>query len=264
MTDIVDNQMAQALRLVSVDRGHDPRRFSIMAFGGAGPLAAANLARLLGCKRVIVPIFPGAFSALGCLIAEPRFDYRRTRIMRSDAIDSDVVEAVFADLAAQGRHDFAREGNPEPPLIARSVEMRYAGQNWELEVPIDDQKPMAQAINDARACFEAAHKKRFGWHMEGSAFELVHFKASATSPRRKFELPKLERGKMPKPASFRSVVFPGRPGWVEAAVYRRQDLPADGRIDGPAVIRELASTTLVPPGAHVDLDIYGNMIMTIG
>ncbi len=214
MTDIADNHMAQALRLVSVDRGHDPRRFAIMAFGGAGPLPAANLARLLGARRVIVPVFPGAFSALGCLMADARFDYRKTAITRSDRIDPAAVSSIFDSLIEQAMRDFAKEGYEETPVITRSVEMRYAGQNWELDVPIEASRPMAEALEAASRAFEAAHDERFGWHMAGSRFELVHFKVSAAVARKPFRLPERAEGPMPEPDGTREVLFPGTSSFV--------------------------------------------------
>lgn len=263
ITDIADNHMAQALRLVSVDRGHDPRRFAIMAFGGAGPLPAANLARLLGATRVIVPVFPGAFSALGCLMADARFDYRKTSIMRSDHVDPANVSTIFEHLTSQALRDFRAEGYGQIPRLTRSVEMRYAGQNWELDVAVGADRPMAEALSIARRSFEAAHDERFGWHMAGSHFELVHFKVSATVERKPFLLPRRPSGDMPEADGSRSVLFPGTSSFVPAKLYRRDSLPAMCGFTGPAIVTELASTTLVPPGAEARVDTYGNIIISI-
>jgi N-methylhydantoinase A len=264
ITDIADNHMAQALRLVSVDRGHDPRRFAIMAFGGAGPLPAANLARLLGARRIIVPVFPGAFSALGCLMADARFDYRKTAITRSDRIDPAVLKEILDGLQRQALEDFDREGYCEQPAMTCSVEMRYAGQNWELDVPVDVGRPMEEALNEARRLFEAAHDERFGWHMDGSHFELVHFKVSAAISRGLFRLPERPAGAMPEPEGMRDVLFPGTSAFVPTRVYSRDKLPAHAVFEGPVVVSELASTTLVPPGATAQVDAYGNLLIAIG
>jgi N-methylhydantoinase A len=263
ITDIADNHMAQALRLVSVDRGHDPRRFAIMAFGGAGPLPAANLARLLGTRRVIVPVFPGAFSALGCLMADARFDYRKTAITRSDRIDPAALKEIFDALREQALADFEREGYAEQPAMTCSVEMRYAGQNWELDVPVDVSRPMEEAIDDARRVFEAAHEDRFGWHMTGSHFELVHFKMSAAISRGEFRLPERPAGAMPEPEGMRDVLFPGTGAFVQTRLYSRDKLPAHAVFEGPAIVSELASTTLVPPDAQARVDAYGNILITL-
>ncbi|MFQ5425852.1 MAG: hydantoinase/oxoprolinase family protein, partial [Gaiellales bacterium] len=136
IVDVANNNMAQALRLVATDRGHDPRGSTLVAYGGAGPLHACELARTLQIGQVLVPLYPGAFSAFGALLADARFDYTQTFWTRLSMLDLDAANAVFADLEARALTDFRREGFDEAPKLVRSIDVRYVGQNWELSVAV--------------------------------------------------------------------------------------------------------------------------------
>ena len=150
------------MRLLTIDRGLDPREFTLVAFGGAGPLHAADLASLLGMRRVVVPIYPGVFSALGALLADARFDYVKSRITFSKNIDPDLVERDFAELEERAAADFEREGFADAPRIVRSVDFRYYGQNWELEVQMPAGRATPQSIEESRSRFDAEHERQFG------------------------------------------------------------------------------------------------------
>jgi N-methylhydantoinase A len=259
---IADNNMAQAVRLVSVDRGHDPRHFALLAFGGAGPLHAAGLARLLNIRRIIVPVFPGAFSALGCLLAETRFDYQQTTIIPSNRVDLTQIEAIFARLMARAMDDIAREGPGQPPTIRRFVEMRYVGQNWEVEVELPATTDLTTALARGRELFEASHQERFGWHIPGERYELVNFKIVATVADAGFALPELEPGSQANPVAHRPVYFHETAAFLDTPIYRREELRRDTVFAGPAVVTALDATILVPPGWHAGVDAYGNLSLT--
>jgi N-methylhydantoinase A len=248
--------MAQELRLVSIDRGIDPRDFALMGFGGAGPLHACSLARALGMDQVIVPVFPGAFSAFGALIADTRFDYLKTTVIgRRDADD---LAEVFASLEARARADLEAQGHGdvEPELDYR-IDMRYPGQAWELEVGVGSRRDR-DAVEAAKQQFHRDHLTRFGWNLEEAAVDCVNFKLSATIGRERPPLAELDEGPLPEPTGRRDVVFADG-AWVPTPVYWRSDLHAGNELTGPAIIAEAISTTLLPPGDKLRVDPIGNL-----
>ncbi len=259
---IADNNMAQALRLVSIDRGHDPREFALIAFGGAGPLHAGSLARALSISQVVVPVFPGAFSAFGALIADTRFDYMKTFINRGRRDDVPRIVEIYDALELQARDDFRREGAEQQPAFARSIEMRYAGQNWELEVPLIGDVG-EEAILAAKNAFHTAHEQQFGWHLPDGVLELVNFKLTATVRRPQLTLPEIATGSAPEPRGTRPVLFEAGDGFVDTPVYWRDDLRADNRVDGPAIVAEIDSTVLLGPGDSLVVDRHGNLLIEI-
>jgi N-methylhydantoinase A len=255
--EIADNNMAQELRLISIDRGIDPREFALMAFGGAGPLHASSLARALGMEHVVVPVFPGAFSAFGALIADTRFDYLKTAVIAGGE-DVEAVAGVFAALEARARADLEAQGHAgAEPELEHKIDMRYPGQAWELEVRVGASRD-AEAFAAAREQFHRDHLARFGWNLEESVVDCVNFKLSATIPRSRPPLAELDGGPLPEPASRREVVFGGGER-VETPVYWRSDLHAGNEVEGPAVIAEAISTTLLAPGDRLRVDPIGNL-----
>ncbi len=261
--EIMNNGMAEAMRLLTIDRGLDPREFTLVAFGGAGPLHAADLASLLGMRRVVVPIYPGVFSALGALLADARFDYVKSRITFSENIDPDVIGQDFAELEERAAADFEREGFADPPRIVRSVDFRYYGQNWELEVQIPGGEVTMQSIKESRRRFDAEHERQFGWNFPESDYELVNFRVTAVATRSTVELPELESGRLPQPARMGNAYFHDAGGYVATPIYRRGELLAGNEIEGPAIVVEDDATTLVPPEWTARVEGYGNMIMEL-
>jgi N-methylhydantoinase A len=257
---IADNNMAQALKLVSIDRGVDPREFTLMAFGGAGPLHATSLARALGIGRVIVPVQPGVFCALGALLADTRFDFVRTGTARGGA-DLAAAREAFETMGHNARRVLAREHAAGEMTAIRSVDMRYAGQNWELEVTLPGEVDDAD-LSRGIAAFHDLHLKRFGWNDPEGAVEFVNFRLTALVPRPAPDFPRLAPGPMPDPVGRREVIFTGRTATVP--VYRREDLPAAATVDGPAIIAEFDSTVLLHPGDEATVDDYGNLIIQPG
>ena len=262
--NIANNNMAQALRLVSVDKGYDPRDFTIIAFGGAGPMHAVELAKDLHVNRVIVPVYPGAFSALGSLIADTRFDYMQTSIMPSTNLNLDKINEIYESLEERAREDFLKEGFEKPQMIERTVEMRYLGQNWELEVEMPAGRIDDRATQRASESFDREHAKHFGWHISGEKFEFVNFKIVAIGQKIEVKLPEMGDGKPAKPLKVGSVYFREKEGFVECPVYSRDDLNPGTRFEGPMLIDEVSSTTLVPPASEVEVDRFGNLIIEIG
>jgi N-methylhydantoinase A len=263
VVDVANNNMAQALRLVSTDRGHDPRDSTLVAYGGAGPLHACELARALHIRRVLVPRYPGAFSAFGALLADARFDYTRTSWMRMRFLDTGRVNEIFAELERRAVADFEREGFAEPPRLVRSVDMRYVGQNWELSVEVPAGELTADDFARAERLFEEEHERFYGYAIPGEELELLTFNVAAVGSRYSIELPRIERGGRANPIDRRPVVFDADAGPVEADVYRREELLAGSEIDGPAVIGQVDATTLLPPGSTAHVDDYGNLLISV-
>jgi len=263
IVDVANSNMAQALRLVSTDRGYDPRGSTLVAYGGAGPLHACELARALQMKQVVVPLYPGAFSAFGALLADTRFDYTQTRWMRMSRLDVEAARDVFAALEQRAADDFRAEGFSEAPQLVRSIDMRYVGQNWELNVAMPGGELTADDFAAATELFEAEHERFYGYSIPGEELEMLTFNVAAVGTRHTVELPRLERGGRPEPVARRPVTFGVEDGPVETAVYRRDDFGAGAEVAGPAVIGQVDATTLLPPGASARVDDYGNLVIAI-
>ncbi len=260
--EIADHNMAQELRLISIDQGLDPRDFALMSFGGAGPLHAGSLATALRMRYVIVPIFPGAFSAFGALIADTRFDYLRTTMIQG-LDDVATVTGLFGELEERARADLIAQGHVDTePLFERRVDLRYRGQAWELEITIDG-GISTESLAAARGRFHTDHQSRFGWSLEEMALECVNFKLAATINRQRPVLPTLDEGPRPEPVRHREVRFKRGTDAVAAPVYWRADLRAGNVISGPAVIAEAISTTLLWPGDALRVDALGNLLIDL-
>jgi N-methylhydantoinase A len=262
IVDVANSNMAQALRLVSTDRGHDPRGSTLVAYGGAGPLHACELARALQIRQVLIPRYPGAFSAFGALLADARFDYTRTSWMRMRFLDLPRVNELFAGMERRAVEDFRREGFPEAPKLLRSIDMRYVGQNWELTVPMPGGELTPADVERAAALFEEEHERFYGYSIPGEELELLTFNVAAVGTRQQVELPRLEPGPAPEPIDRRGVVFDAAEGPVETAIHRRERFPAGIELEGPAIVGQVDATTLVPPGWVARVDEHGNLLIT--
>jgi N-methylhydantoinase A len=261
---VANNNMAQALRLVSTDRGYDPRDAALVAYGGAGPLHACELARALQIRTIVVPRYPGAFSAFGALLADARFDYSKTYWMRLRELDLGKADEIFADLEHQAVEEFRAEGFREPPLLARAIDVRYVGQNWELSIDVPGGALRAADFDDVAARFAAEHERFYGYHMPGEELEILTFKVSAVGRRHELSLPRVSAGAAPAPLARRPVVFTDSPEPVETPLYARESLSAGTTIAGPALIGQVDATTLLPPGSDLRVDEYGNLHITLG
>jgi N-methylhydantoinase A len=263
IVDVATGNMAQALRLVSTDRGHDPRGSTLVAYGGAGPLHACELARALQIRQVLIPRYPGAFSAFGALLADTRFDYTRTSWMRLRFLDLGRANELFAGLERQALADFRREGFAEVPRLVRSIDARYVGQNWELTVAMPGGELRREDFEQAAALFEQEHERFYGYSIPGEELELLTFNVAAVGSRHTVEFPRVEPGPPPEPIDRRPVVFRAEEGPLETAIYRRETFPSGAVIDGPAIVGQVDATTLVPPGTAARVDEYGNLLIAV-
>ena len=256
---VANATMERAIRRISVERGHDPRRFTLVAFGGGGPLHACELAAELRIPRVLVPLTPGVLSALGMLVAAPARDNSRTIMRPLDGLTAADIAAVFAPLTAQARREMAEEGHDPATLALRgALDLRYAGQAHELTVAAPPDADAAAMT----AAFHAAHAARYGYARPEAAVELVTARLTVTAAHTPPTLPSTVAGP-PSPGEAlvgrRAVWFAGGP--AESALYERERLRAGHRLAGPAVVYQYDTTTLIPPGWGAWVDARLNLIV---
>jgi N-methylhydantoinase A len=262
IVEIANENMASAIKMVSLERGHDPRRFSLLAFGGAGPLHAAAVARALGIPKVIVPQYPGVFSALGLLLADIRVDKVWTQAFRSNDVDAALVNRQFEGIAERALAELEQEGFAGEPEIRRAINMRYFGQNYEHEVEIEPGALDEAALERAFRRFDELHAARYGYAIEREVIELVSFKVTAIGKRAPLDLSRAN-GAAPRPASERQVYVRGQ-GWLDARVLHRSSLEPGEVVQGPAVIEEEGSTLFVEPGMSVERVPQGALVLQTG
>jgi N-methylhydantoinase A len=251
---VANAQMARALRRVSVERGHDPRRFCLVAFGGCGPVHACDLAEELGVPAVLIPRYPGTLSALGMLLSDVRKEYSRT-VMRPVSGDCAGLEAAFAELQRRARSDMAGEGVAEDRLaLTRSLDVRYRGQSFELDVPVTHLEPAA-----IEAAFHEAHRQRYGYATEGAPAEVVNVRLRALGqvdqPPLEYREPGTEATASP---GQRARVYAGE--WLECGLYDRANLRPGQEIAGPALLLQEDATTWLPPAWVASVDGWYNVI----
>lgn len=271
IVEIANTAMVNALRLVSVQRGHDPRDFMLVGFGGAGPAHAVRLAEQAGIPRVLIPQGPGTASALGLLVTDVRMEGSSTLIIRSDEIEHSRIASEFDRLEAAGReaHSVAASASGTP-LFERTIEMRYWGQSFELSVPAPSSSTIDQAwMNELTESFHDAHEMAYGFRAKDEPVELVNLRLTTIG--------KIVRPQMRKLKSIGTDVFvafkgerpvyfaenSGEKGVVQTPVYDRSKLPAGAVFEGPAIIEEPDCTTVIHPAWTVTVDEFGNLEIEI-
>jgi N-methylhydantoinase A len=255
---IADSLVSQILRIVSVERGYDPRRFTLVAFGGAGPMHACSLAEGLEIDEILVPPNPGMFSALGLLTADLFHDISKALIIRVERADAGEIEALFEEMEAEGREILSSEGvAPGEIRLQRQMDLRYYGQSYEITVGYPEEPP-ANRIHRAVKAFHVRHREIYGYSDEDEPVELVNLRLRAVGLIRKPELREIQQisGK-PFPIGVRSVYFEGPDTWVETPIYERVDLGAGSAFQGPAIVDQYDSTTVVYPGWRGEVDRFG-------
>ncbi|HZQ34455.1 MAG TPA: hydantoinase/oxoprolinase family protein, partial [Dehalococcoidia bacterium] len=254
--------MERAIRVISVERGHDPRDFALLAFGGAGPLHACDLAEALRIPRVVVPPHPGVLSAFGMVVADLTRDYVAAVLRRLDggSAVADEVEARLRVLEQAAREEFAAAGHPSAgAVVQRSLDMRYAGQSYEVGVPVDAIDATSWANR-----FHAAHAARFGHGHPGRAVEVVNARLRFSLPGARID------GAKPGPkrighAESADAIFERADVWFggphSTAIVRREALAAGALLAGPAVVVQMDTTTVVNPGWQARVDEIGNLLL---
>ncbi len=260
--EIANWNQANAIRQMTIQRGIDPREFALLSFGGSGPAQSPAVTALIGMKACIVPPNPGNLSAFGLLAVDWRTDHIVTKVMHEDAIDRASVAGIYATLESDAIGTLERDGIARSRIrLVREADVRYAGQSMEVRVPAPSGAVDDTFIAKLVDAFHAAHFKTFGYNYAAEQkVELVNFCVSGFGMIDRPGIPKLDVGTdgMLKCGS-RSVYFDG--AFRETPIYQRASLPAGLRIDGPAVIEEFGSTTVVFPGQHLEVDEHGILIV---
>ena len=254
--DMANENMANAIRLVSIERGLDPRDFSLVAFGGAGPLHAGGIVEKMGMNRIVIPLYPGLCSAFGAALADFQVDKVWSTNYRSDSMDGDMIVQQFGELEAVARAELREEGFTAVPEIRRSISMRYAGQNYEHDVALQDGAVSPEILERAFGEFHRLHEKLYGYSISGEVIELIRVNVTAVGRTKKPRLKTPASGGSPRPLHSRQVYF-DRTGFVSCPVYRRDDLPGLCSLEGPAIIEEVDSTIVIHPSHELRVNRHG-------
>jgi N-methylhydantoinase A len=263
ITRIIDVKMAEAIKAISTMRGHDLRDFMLLAFGGAGPLHAGRLARDLGMAGVIVPLYPGVFSAMGLLMSDVRHDYVQSKMTPLGDITAEAVNAMFGQLTAQAAEELRGDGFAGDRIgIERALDMRYAGQGYEIAVPCP--APLAaDGLTALRASFDAQHKAMFGHMAPEEPVEIVSYRVRGIGLLPPVAMPKFKRAGTTLAQARREtrrVRFDGSER--DCPVYQRERLDVGLEIAGPAILDQLDCTTVICPGQVARVDEWKNLIVT--
>jgi N-methylhydantoinase A len=265
--EIINVNMMGAVRVISVEQGEDPRDFTLVAFGGAGPLHAADVARNMGMGKVLVPPRPGLLSAIGLLHADVRGDFSLTRLLRAEVAHLKAFNAGFADLKKRGAAWLRAEGRNEGGRKAKydwSVDLRYFGQNFELIMPLAQERLTAPGLARLVRAFHKRHKAFYGYDMPAQPVEVVNLRLTVTAARKAPSAARTSKKIVKNQILIekRRVWFAGN-GFVPTPVYAREHLPAGWRARGPAIIEQMDATTVVPPRATIHNDALGFLHMTL-
>ena len=267
---ILTHSMVQAIEVGSVRRGYDPRDFALVAFGGAGPLFGCDIARELAIPVVIVPPAPGLTSALGLLTSDISYDYSTTQIQNLARPDIARIREAIVALEARALAQLERDGiGAERLLFTRHADCRYAGQGYELRVEGRAGAVDADFVAALCSTFHAAHQREYGRHFTEKDVELVNLRVVGIGripdvrPR-----PLAKGGATPVAAAFagtRAVVFEveGKARAFDTRIIRRAALLAGNRIEGPAIVQQMDTTTVIPPAVKAEVDGYGNLILRL-
>ena len=263
---VVNANMERAIRSISLERGYDPRNFTLVPFGGAGPVHGCELAQELGIPRVLIPARPGILSALGVAIADVVKDYSRTVMLRGADMERSRLEEEFHGMEGLARAELEQEGLPPDRMSARRfVDVRYVGQSFELTVDYPTSRSsrspdrLARAISDS---FYRAHLQRFGYADRNEPVEIVNLRLKLDLAVDKPDLQlDTATGSDLSEAQIDSVEVVFREGELETPLYQRDLISAGNRITGPALVVQMDTTTVVPPGWNGEVDGYGNLLL---
>ena len=261
---IADNAMVGAIRNISVERGHDPRDFTLVAYGGAGPMHAIDVANLLGIETVLVPPYPGIASAYGLLVADFKNDYAKTFLQQPPDYDLDGMATIFAELETEGRNWLRGEGVPaDSHSLTRSADLRYTHQGSELTIQYHHSRVDRVGLDALLQEFHRRHEQLYGFALE-QPVEIVTVRVTASGQVGTVKMPHLATGNGSLDQALierRPVYFEESQGFVQCAIYRREGLYPQARIAGPAILEGMDATVVINPGWDSRVDEYGNCIM---
>jgi len=264
--DIANATMGQAMRLVTIQRGFDPRDFCMVALGGAGPAHANALAAAIGIPVILVPPSPGVASALGMLVSDLRHDYRATHLQPLASAQPAELDAIFHEFASSARETLAAEGVlPAHVRLDRFLEVRYVGQSWKLSVPLDDEALLSPgALLHVKNTFDTLHEATYGYSAPDEPAEIVNLGMLATGLMPRVELSPVgvgERSPRAAHTGTRPVYFRETGKFTPSAVFDRYALRVGNVIDGPAIVEEVDSTTVVHPGYVAEVGAFGVLVL---
>jgi N-methylhydantoinase A len=267
MLQVATSAMANAVRHVTLERGLDPRDFTLVAYGGGGPLHSASVAKELSIGKIIIPNAPGHFSALGMLMADLRRDYVQTLFERLDDLEMTQLEEQYQKLEAEGRRALQDSGIAANRIIfERAADMRYVGQEHAVAVRMPAQVGSEAARAEVKRRFDEAHDLRYSHSAPEESADIVSLRVSAIGRLNKPEFPQIPKGEVTPPIKARRgerVVNFEAAGALQAVVYDRAELLQGNVIHGPAIIEEVASTTVVEPGDTVAVNAFGHLVMEL-
>ncbi len=264
---VVNANMVRGISVSSTERGYDVREFALLPFGGAGPLHAVELAQDLGMSRVVIPMYPSTLSAVGLLVANTRHDYVTTLAKSEEELVAEEVLAAFKELEAQGRAQLKAQNVPDELIeIQWSADIRYQGQSYELNTPVTPKETLTPAdLAEVIAHFHDLHHRIYAYGSAEETVEFINLRVGAIG-----RVPEVSFARLDEAASSatvarkgsRPVYYPAR-GFIETAVYERERLRSGHILEGPCLVEEIASTTVITPGAVGTVDGYGNIIVEI-
>jgi N-methylhydantoinase A len=265
ITEVATFDMIHAVSTVSIERGYDPRDFVMICFGGAGPLFGALIADELKLSSVIVPKYPGNFSALGMVLADYRYDESVSYPRQQKDIELDDINRLYNALKKKATSKARRDGIGEEDMtIIREADLRYSGQMWEIRTPVPTGALNENSLKVIAQSFYGLHRKRYGHSIWGNPIEFITLRVTAVAPSKKPPFEEVTAGAT-EPPSFslkqRRKVFLGSKGWVSCEAYDRTKLHSHNRITGPAIIEEAESTSYVPEGFFAIIDTLGNVVI---
>ncbi len=258
---VATNQIAEAIRAAAIEGGHDARDFTLVAFGGGGPLHACAVAREIGIRTVMVPMHPGLFSARGIALSDFFYDVTQSMVRPLAGVTPGSLRAAFALLEAQAKTDLDAEEIPAARRrVLRSLDIRYLGQSSEINVPIDDDDDLARIAEK----FHALHETLYSYRVDGEPMELVNVRVRAVGqvPKPPLRMP-IQAETSVAPARYRRVHLPAEDRDVEVRVHLRVDLMPGAEITGPALVEEASSTTFLPPRSHGRVDAFHNLLVSV-
>ncbi|PYM78397.1 MAG: methylhydantoinase [Candidatus Rokuibacteriota bacterium] len=261
---IVNTNMELATRIVSIERGRDPRDLTLVAFGGSGPVHGCRLAQALGIPRVILPASAGVTAAIGLLAAEVRFDVARTFVRRLDAVDPDHLTTMYTEMAGQAIEVVQESAVAGEVTVVRSADARYVGQGYEVAVAVPAGRLDTAALARMRASFDDVYAARYGYASPEEPVEVVTWKLSAIggSPRIALAKAAARSGEGSRKGARRAY-FPETHGYADTPVYDRYALAPGTSLTGPAIVEERESTTVIPPGVTATVDEYANLLAEV-
>jgi N-methylhydantoinase A/oxoprolinase/acetone carboxylase beta subunit len=257
---IVNTNMELATRVVSIERGRDPRDLTLVAFGGSGPVHGCRLAQALGIPRVILPASAGVTAAIGLLAAEVRFDVARTYVRRLDLVDPDDLTAMYAEMAGPATEVVRESAVAGEVMVERSADARYVGQGYEVAVPVPPGRLDAAALARVRASFDDIYAARYGYASPDEPVEIVTWKLSAVGSSPRIALAKAAARGDGGRKGVRRAYFPETRGYTDTPVYDRYALAPGTTLTGPAIVEERESTTVISPGVSATVDEYATLL----